>query len=49
VSPSAPLTAVLGLLFAIVVLLWTVLATVVLTAVCALGRAVETVHRRARS
>ena len=49
-SPSAPLTAVLGLLLAIVVLLWTVLAAVVLTAVCALARAVggavETVRRR---
>ena len=39
-SPSAPFTAVLALLLAIVVLLWTVLAAVVLTAVCALARAV---------
>jgi hypothetical protein len=51
-NPLAPVAAVLGLLLALVVLLWTVLAAVVLTAVCALARAaggaVEAVRKRAR-
>jgi hypothetical protein len=51
-NPLAPLAAVLGLLVALVVMLWTVLAVGVQTGVCALARAVgyaaEAVRRRVR-
>lgn len=39
-SPLAPVAAVLGLLVALVAILWTVLAVGVQTGVCALARAV---------
>ena len=42
-SPLAPVAAVLGLLIALVVILWTVLAIGVQTGVCALARAVGAV------